>query len=614
MIAHPRSSTRRESQLPDSTTEISVARLFQIRRDEEAGAPAAIVVQLAGLREGREVSVFAQQELVVDGEHALVSRPLWDSAERLLPVMVGATTAGAIAPGALRAEQLPDTSESQEAISVLFTSAMEQAVDAFFTGCEPAVGGARTEELSIHVFYDRHLESVIRSAVEPAPAEPEFEGVPANSFQDAPYIAPLPKDGTKGFLLEREALQYGMSSTRFPNGAFVVEDPAAQRLAFKWGRSPLASGVALSICSYKEATRRLLERFDIPVPRGRVFSMDVREQAMDYADRVGYPVVCKPVAGLRGIGVVTNIGSRGELKQALELYSQSELGSDDFVIEEQVPGEDYRIVIIGDEVVASVVRAPASVVGDGVHTVFDLIEYKNRARKLNPHLSSRLIKLGASVEFQLQTAGLDYASVPLKGERVLLANSANLSQGGDSFEIADEIHPSIKELAVKAVQAVPGLGFCGLDMLIEDHRKPVTEQRVTVIELNAHAAIGSAQYPMWGTPYPVAERFFRETAARAEISLPENKQETLSVRVVVRGAVTGVGYRRWLAAHAESFDVKGFVKNEKQRIVEAHFEGSADAVAALCYLAINGPRAAVPTSVTVTHARQQGSEAFEIKW
>ncbi|WP_168198698.1 ATP-grasp domain-containing protein [Nesterenkonia sp. NBAIMH1] len=281
-----------------------------------------------------------------------------------------------------------------------------------------------------------------------------------------------------------------------------MTDPASEkRLSFKWGRSPLASGVALSICSYKEATRRLLQRIDVPVPQGRVFSTADRELAIEYADRIGYPVVCKPVAGLRGIGVVANIQSRDELQDALELYQQSELGDDDFVIEDHVPGEDYRIVVIGDEVVASVVRAPASVTGDGVHTVADLIEYKNRARQDNPHLSSRPIKVGESLQYQLNLAGLTYSSVPEAGRTVLLANSANLSQGGDSFEIADEMHPSIKELAVKAVQAVPGLGFCGLDMLIEDHRKPTWEQQCTVIELNAHAAIGSAQYPMWGTPH-----------------------------------------------------------------------------------------------------------------
>src|SRR5699024_4785656 len=135
-------------------------------------------------------------------------------------------------------------------------------------------------------------------AVAPAPAPPSIDGQPANSFPDAAAIEPLPKDGTKGHLLEREALRYGLSSVRFPNGTFVVSDDEGRQMNFKWGRSPIASGVSLSICSYKEATRRLLTRVDVPVPVGRVFAVTDVDKALDYADRIAYPVVCKRVAGL----------------------------------------------------------------------------------------------------------------------------------------------------------------------------------------------------------------------------------------------------------------------------------------------------------------------------
>lgn len=465
---------------------------------------------------------------------------------------------------------------------------------------------------AVDSFYDKHLEHIARYAVAPAPAPPSIDGMPANSFPDAKSIEPLPKDGTKGHLLEREALSFGLSSVRFPNGTFVVSDDHGRQMNFKWGRSPIASGVSLSICSYKEATRRLLKRVEVPVPSGRVFAMDDVNKALEYADRIGYPVVCKPVAGLRGIGVVADIRSRQELVNALELYKQSELGSDDFVIEQHVPGEDYRIVVIDGRVVAAVVREPASVTGDGVHTIADLVEYKNRARLLNPHLSSRLIKFSEAMRYQLAQQGLTVASVPESGRRVLLANSANLSQGGDSFEVADELHPSLKDLAVRAVEAVPGLGFCGLDMLIEDHRLPLDRQQATVIELNAHAAIGSAQYPMWGTPTPVARLFFRAAADQYGISLPERPADTLSVKIEVRGKVTGVAYRRWLRRRAELLGIAGSVQNAGERKVIAHLQGQTDAVAALVYLASRGPRRAIPTSVTTTHCEPFHQNGFKI--
>ena len=477
-----------------------------------------------------------------------------------------------------------------------------QGTVAAFTG--------RWSDTTLEEFYENHLERLRAYVVAPAPTPPQHDGQPANVFPDAAAIEPLPKDGTKGHLLEREALRYGLMSTRFPNGTFVVSDHEGRRVNFKWGRSPIASGVSLSICSYKEATRRLLERVDVPVPAGRVFSIADVDKALEFADRIGYPVVAKPVAGLRGIGVVADIRSREGLVEALELYRKSELGDDDFVIERHVPGEDYRIVVIDGEVVASVVRAPASVTGDGIHTIADLIEYKNRARKLNPHLSSRLIKYTDALRYQLSQGGLSPASVPAPGVLVPLANSANLSQGGDSFEVVDQIHPTIKEVAARAVEAVPGLGFCGLDMLIEDPSKPMSEQEATVIELNAHAAIGSAQYPMWGTPTEVARLFFEATARDYGISLPAERADELSLALEVKGRVTGVGYRRWLRSRARQLGVAGVVKNTGRKSVSVRVTGDADAVSALVYLACKGPKRSIPSSVTTTHIDPFEADGF----
>lgn len=584
---------------------VTLTRLVRLRRDDESHQPSRIYAQIIGQHPGGEVSALGHAELFHNDEHVPLASEAWSAGEAVLEAL-HTKEIRLDDPRQVRdlVEDLSQTAEyaakrslteySQAAFDAVFRAIKE----AFLVFCNSGPAGETVDELG--TLLDRNMSSVTRYFVSPAPAAPSYQGAPANAFQDAPYIEPLPKDGTKGHLLEREALRYGMASTRYPNGAFVVTDPVSEKqMAFKWGRSPLASGVALSICSYKEATRRLLKRVDVPVPKGRVFSTADWDLAVEYADRIGYPVVCKPVAGLRGIGVVANIQNRTELESALKLYRQSELGDDDFVIEEHVPGEDYRIVVIGDQVVASVVRAPASVTGDGQHTIADLIEYKNRARRENPHLSSRLIKINDSVEYQLRLRNLSFSSVPTPGQVVTLANSANLSQGGDSFEIADEMHPSIKELSVKAVQAIPGLGFCGLDMLIEDHTKPIWEQRVTVIELNAHAAIGSAQYPMWGEPAPVAKKFFEVTSAHNNIALPQAPSDELTLKLTVRGRVSRGRYKDWFRRRAENFGLDGYVKRSGTNRVEAIVSGKADAVSALGYLAMQGPKRAIPTSVTM---------------
>lgn len=597
---------------------VELVRLVRVRRDDERHQPSRIYAQVVGKHPHGQVSALGQSELYYAGNHLTLSSEAWAFGETLIGSLIGHSVnlsddreSHRFIDDLVFTEKLAAEALSGDYSRPAFDAVFRAIKEAFLVFCAGSADGQETDELG--TLLNKKMGSVTRYFVAPPPAPPNYKGTAANSFQDARFIEPLPKDGTKGHLLEREALRYGMASTRYPNGAFVVTDPATQKqMGFKWGRSPLASGVALSVCSYKEATRRLLKRVDVPVPQGRVFSTTDAELALEYADRIGYPVVCKPVAGLRGIGVISNIRNRRELEAALRLYQQSELGDDDFVIEEHVPGEDYRIVVIGDQVVASVVRAPASVTGDGIHTIADLIEYKNRARRENPHLSSRLIKFGESLEYQLRLRNFTYSTVPKPDQTVILANSANLSQGGDSFEVSDELHPSIKDLAVKSVKAIPGLGFCGLDMLIEDHTKSIWEQRVTVIELNAHAAIGSAQYPMWGKRSPVARQFFEATAANSRIGLPEKPSDELSLKLTVKGRVGGRKYRGWFYRHAVEFGLNGYVKNEGKGRVAAYVFGNSDAVSALGYLAMQGPSSALPTSVTMTPSPIEHHEGFKI--
>lgn len=629
---------------------IEMVRLMRLRGDEERELPSRIVAQVQARDGEQSVVSFGDVALRTAAERDRAAGARWDVTEQLIAHLPGrelaADAGGAdrlLAPivervGSSTRESLSAQASADRrrgalewstrrlarvAINVLRRRPMREhpernpltlpGTNALRLALQGAISQVRTGESQavaqegawyagdLGSFYEQNMALLSRSAVAPEPPAPTYGGRQANSFPDAPAIAPLPKDGTKGHLLEREALSYGLSSVRYPSGAFVVADDAGRTMNFKWGRSPIASGVSLSICSYKEATRQLLQRVDVPVPAGRVFGIDDVDMALQYADRIGYPVVCKPVAGLRGIGVVADIRSREELVRALELYTHSELGSDDFVIEQHVPGEDYRIVVINGKVVAAVLRMPASVTGDGVHTIADLIEYKNRARQDNPHLSSRPITFSEAMTYQLARHGMTLGFVPADGQHVLLANSANLSQGGDSVEVVDELHPTIEETAIRAVEAVPGLGFCGLDMLLEDHRAPVDEQQATVIELNAHAAIGSAQYPMWGTPTPVANTFFTASAQAYGIELPAEPAQQLTLHLRVRGRVGGVGYLRWLRRRAERLGVEGTITRHNARRVSVMMQGPTDAVSALVYLASKGAGRAKPTSVIVSH-------------
>src|SRR5699024_11011534 len=135
---------------------------------------------------------------------------------------------------------------------------------------------------------------------------------------------------------------------------------------------------------HKEGTRMQLQRAGLPVPQGRTFSNGDFSTAKLFAERIGYPVVVKPAMGVRGIGVVAGIQNEGELDAAFDILASSKLGKQDFIVEKHINGRDYRIVVVGDQVIAAIQREPASVFGNGESTVAELLLNKNIARKRNP--------------------------------------------------------------------------------------------------------------------------------------------------------------------------------------------------------------------------------------
>lgn len=461
--------------------------------------------------------------------------------------------------------------------------------------------------------YPAIMPGVTRYACFPEPPMPTWNGMPMNIYDGVTYLHPLGGNGAKGHLLERQALAYGLSTLRYNKGTFLASDGEHEPLNFKWSRSPISSGVSLSLCTHKEATRARLSRAGVPVPRGRMFVNGDFESAYLYADRIGYPVVCKPVAGVRGIGVVANIQNEDELREALRQMSASKLGGDDFIIEKHVHGRDYRIIVLGDKVIAAILREPASVIGDGKRNVAELVMHKNSIRRLNPHLWARPAKYDEAMRYQLKRAGLSLYSVPEAGRTVILSNTCSLSQGGDSIDVLDELHPSIRDASIAAVKAIPGLNYCGVDFLIEDHTKPVDGQSAGICELNAHAAIGNCEYPLFGNPRQVAREFLHLCATTHGLNINEEPAEKLAIRILIRGRVTRVGYRRWLKAQADRFGVKGWVQNVDRRCVEAVLVGETAPVTAMASGAVLGPAKAFPTSVQTEHVPWDDLEGFEIK-
>ena len=278
-------------------------------------------------------------------------------------------------------------------------------------------------------------------------------------------------------------------------------------------RGDKVTNKAVEIGSDKEQTKQRLIKAGIPTPVGKQFKEDVSdEEIINDVLESGFPVVLKPTDGSFGRGVITNINNEQELKDALT-HVRTDQNFRDVIIEQYIPGEDYRIYVVEDQAVAAMKRIPANIVGDGIHSIRDLINVKNEDRKANPRLISCLIKVDAEMIDFIQSQGYTLESVLEQREQLYLSNKSNISIGGDPINVTNELPDEIMNIAVRALQSVPGLTHGAVDLII-DSRKQLAEAAI-IIELNPTAQIGGLLFPIEGrssdVPSAIIDYYFPET-------------------------------------------------------------------------------------------------------
>lgn len=351
---------------------------------------------------------------------------------------------------------------------------------------------------------------------------------------DLPYFIGLNR-GIESCLIEGEALRLGFDSLRVtPDVVYLFHRSAGAALAFHTTRSNATSYGGVMSCRQKPHTRLLLARSGLPIPPGAVFSKQTLSAASEYARSLGWPVVVKPVTGSGGRQVTAGIADADGFASALASISDDQ----SFLVEKHVPGSDYRFQVLDGRVVAAHLRRPANVVGDGISTVRQLIETKNGYRKTNPHLAHRLIKTDAVTESHLKAAGLDLADIPAPGRILYVRSVCNLSQGGDNIDVTEETHPSLKELAVAALSAIPGIQHAGVDMLLSNHQHDARSQEVNIIEINACPGMSAHHFPVSGAPQDVVKQTVQYHAALQNVPIRQNG--SVSVRMEVFGEFDAV--------------------------------------------------------------------------
>jgi cyanophycin synthetase len=260
------------------------------------------------------------------------------------------------------------------------------------------------------------------------------------------------------------------------------------------------SAVAESIAQDKELSKRLLEAAGVPVPIGRPVAD--AEQGWAAALEIGLPVVVKPRDGNQGKGVTVNISGREHFDCAFR--AAAEHGA--VMVEKYLPGDDFRLLVVGDRLVAAARRDPPQVIGDGVHTVRQLVERVNAdPRRGDGHATSLTkIRFDDIAVARLAAQDLTPESVPVKGRRVVLRNNANLSTGGTATDVTDDVHPDVAARAVAAARMV-GLDICGVDLVCETVNRPLEDQHGGVVEVNAAPGLRMHLSPSFGKGRAVGE-------------------------------------------------------------------------------------------------------------
>jgi cyanophycin synthetase len=265
----------------------------------------------------------------------------------------------------------------------------------------------------------------------------------------------------------------------------------------------ITSALAVDIASDKKMTNQLLAAAGLPVPRSEVVRSG--DDAVAAAERIGYPVVTKPLDGNHGRGVGLDLRDQKAVGVGFErALEQSRDGR--VVVETFVHGSDYRVLVVGGRMVAIAERVPAHVVGDGEHTVRELVEITNQdpRRGIGHEKVLTRIAVDARAEAFVEEQGFDLDEVPPEGERVLLVATGNMSTGGISIDRTWEAHEDNIEIAEEAARVV-GLDVAGIDFLTPDITLPVRETGGAIVEVNAAPGFRMHTHPTEGEPQYVAK-------------------------------------------------------------------------------------------------------------
>ncbi|NOD97676.1 cyanophycin synthetase [Ruegeria sp. HKCCD6228] len=281
--------------------------------------------------------------------------------------------------------------------------------------------------------------------------------------------------------------------------------------------------ISVEISCDKEDTHNLLNDLGLPVPQQRmVYSA---REAVRAAARIGHPVVVKPLNANHGRGVSINLNSDEEVEAGFA-EAKEHSRSRAILVESFVTGFDHRMLVVNNKLVAVAKRVPGHVVGDGTHTIAELVDIVNEdpRRGIGHEKVLTMLEIDTQARRLMDAAGVTEETVLPDGEIFYLRSTANLSTGGTAIDLTDVVHPDNRDMAERAIMAV-GLDVGGVDFLIDDITKSYKDIGGAIVEVNAAPGFRMHVAPSEGQPRDVAGKVI-------DMLFPANEETRIPIAAI----------------------------------------------------------------------------------
>ena len=293
------------------------------------------------------------------------------------------------------------------------------------------------------------------------------------------------------------AEERGIPSIRLSEGNLVQLGYGAKQRRIWTAETDQTSAIAETISRDKDLTKSLLRSAGVPTPEGRTVTSP--DDAWEAAQDIGLPVVVKPIDGNHGRGVFINLYTQQEIEAA---YAVAIDEGSEVLVERHIIGDEHRLLVVGNKVVAAAKGETVWVTGDGKHTVHELIQIQINSdprRGTAEECPLNPVRIDSAVELELARQQLTGTSIPTVDQKVLIQSNGNVA-----FDVTDLVHPDVAHQVALAARVV-GLEIAGVDLVAQDISRPMAEQNAAIVEVNAGPGLLMHLKPASGKPQPVGK-------------------------------------------------------------------------------------------------------------